>query len=178
MNRVFIVGYMGVGKTTVGKGLAALLDLEFIDLDKYIENKYRKTIPQIFAEKGEEGFRNIERGALEELANFENVIISTGGGAPCFFDNMETMNHSGITVYIQADPEELANRLLASKTERPLISGKSREELIPFIQKHLSARECYYNKAHIVHKTDQLITKDQVHLTIEGIAEKLKNREK
>ena len=178
MNRIFIVGYMGVGKTTIGKGLAELFDLEFIDLDKFIENKYRKTIPQIFEAKGEDGFRNIEQNALAEVANFENVIVSTGGGAPCFFENMEIMNRSGVTVYIKAEPEELANRLLASKTERPLIAGKSREELIPFIQNHLSAREYYYNKAQIVYETSRLITKDQVHLTIEGIAEKLKNREK
>jgi len=172
--RIFIVGYMGVGKTTIGKGLGKLLNIEFIDLDKYIQNKYRKTIPEIFEEKGEDGFRIIERGALDEVSAFENVIVSTGGGAPCFFDNMEKMNASGVTVYIEADPEELANRLLASKTVRPLIVGKSREELIPFIEQHLSARERYYKQAHIVYKTDKLLTKDQVHLTIDGIAEKLK----
>ncbi|MDR1517375.1 MAG: shikimate kinase [Dysgonamonadaceae bacterium] len=175
MMRIFIVGYMGVGKTTIGKSLGKLLNVEFIDLDKYIENKYRKTIAELFEEKGEDGFRAVERRALEEVAAFENVIVSTGGGAPCFFDNMEKMNAAGITVYIEAEPEELADRLLASKTVRPLIAGKSREELVPFIAQHLSARERYYKQARIVHKTDKLLTKKEVHLTVDGIAEKLKN---
>ena len=177
MKRVIIVGYMGVGKTTVGKGLAKLLNLEFIDLDKYIQNKYRKTIGELFREKGEEGFRKIEQQMLHEVVEFENIVLSTGGGAPCFFDNMDVMNRAGTTVYISATPQELAARLSASKTERPLIAGKSPDELIQFITKHLAERECYYKKAQIEYHTDYLVSKEQVHLTIEGIAEKLKNRE-
>ena len=147
MKRVFIIGYMGSGKTTVGKKLSKHLSLNFIDLDAYIENKYHKSIAALFEEKGEEGFREIERSALKEVALIENVIISTGGGAPCFFDNMELMNSAGITVYLQASPEELASRLLASKTVRPLIKGKSREELIPFITEHLAKRDRYYKRS-------------------------------
>lgn len=177
MKRVIIVGYMGVGKTTVGKGLAKLLNLDFIDLDKYIQNKYRKTIGELFREKGEEGFRKIEQQMLHEVVEFENIVLSTGGGAPCFFDNMDVMNRAGTTVYISATPQELAARLSASKTERPLIAGKSPDELIQFITKHLAERECYYKKAQIEYHTDYLVSKEQVHLTIEGIAEKLKNRE-
>ncbi|MDD3910421.1 MAG: shikimate kinase, partial [Proteiniphilum sp.] len=141
MNRIFIIGYMGSGKTTVGKRLARSLSLSFIDLDAFIENKYRKSVSDIFTEKGEEQFRKIENRALIEVANIEDVVISTGGGTPCFFDNMDVMNKAGTTVYIQADPEELAARLLASKTVRPLIAGKPREEIIPFITEHLAQRE-------------------------------------
>ncbi|HHU41237.1 MAG TPA: shikimate kinase [Fermentimonas caenicola] len=173
MKRVFLIGYMGSGKTTVGKKLASLLKLSFIDLDAYIEGKHRKKISEIFAEKGEDEFRKIERRALIDVSQIENAIISTGGGAPCFFDNMSLMNESGVTVYIEADPEELAARLMASKTVRPLIAGKSKDELIPFITKHLADRERYYRNAKIIYHTERMISKEDVYLTVNGIAEQL-----
>mgnify|MGYP000867214899 FL=1 len=176
MKRIFIVGYMGSGKTTIGKQLAKSLSLSFVDLDAYIENKYRKSVPDLFAEKGEADFRKIESRMLEEVAEFENVLISTGGGTPCFFDNMEVMNRAGTTIYLQDVPQDLASHLLASKTVRPLIYGKSREELIPFITEHLSKRECYYKKAQIVYPIDRMMTKDEIHLTVCGIEEQLKRR--
>lgn len=177
MKRIFIVGYMGSGKTTVGKKLAKSLALSFIDLDAYIESKHLKTIAEIFAEKGEEDFRKIERKAIIDVSQIEDVIISTGGGAPCFFDNMDLMNKAGTTVYIEAEPEELAERLLASKTVRPLIAGKSKDELIPFIAKHLAARQRYYMNSKIIYHTDKMITKEDVYLTVNGIVEKLKNND-
>lgn len=176
MERIFMIGYMGSGKTTVGKLLAKSLSLSFVDLDAYIENKYRKTIPDLFAEKGEDGFRKIENQSLLEVAEFDNVVISTGGGTPCFFDNMAIMNRTGMTIYLEVHPEDLADHLQASKTIRPLIAGKSREELIPFITGHLSRRECYYRKARIVYHTERMMTKDEIHLTVRGIEEQLKGR--
>ena len=140
MERIFIVGYMGSGKTTVGRQLARSLSLQFVDLDLFVEGKYRKTVLQLFVERGEEGFRELERQALCEVAEFENVVISTGGGTPCFFNNMALMNRAGITVYLQAEPEELAHRLISSRTSRPLIAGKSKEELVSFITEHLVRR--------------------------------------
>ena len=128
MKRVFLVGYMGVGKTTIGKILSKELDVEFIDLDKYIENRYRKTIQEIFSEKGEDKFRIIEREMLREVSTFQNVLISTGGGTPCFFDNMEVMNRRGITVYVKASVEQLVSRLVASKNVRPIIRNKSHDK--------------------------------------------------
>jgi len=178
MERIFLIGYMGAGKTTIGKKLSKALALDFIDLDKYIQHTYQKSIHQLFEEKGEEGFRKIEQKALHEVADFENVVISCGGGTPCYFDNMEVMKKAGTTVYIQVDPEELTNRLLASKTIRPLIAGKSREELIPFIDNQLRERERYYNKADLVIKRDKLITKEDVYITVNQIAEQLKTRNK
>ena len=96
---------MGSGKTTVGKKLAKSLSLSFIDLDDFIQNKYRKTIADIFAEQGEEEFRKIECRALTEVSEIEDVVISTGGGAPCFFDNMNIMNNAGVTLYIEVEPQ-------------------------------------------------------------------------
>ena len=94
---------MGCGKSTIGKRLAQKLSLSFIDLDAHIQNNYRKTIADLFDEKGEEAFRRIEQQALMEVADFEDVLVSTGGGAPCFFDNMEVMNRAGVTVYFIAE---------------------------------------------------------------------------
>jgi shikimate kinase len=175
MTRIFIIGYMGVGKTTVGKRLAKRLSLTFIDLDTHIQSKFRKSVAELFAEKGEEAFRKIERQALIEVAEFENVIISTGGGAPCFFDNMEVMNRAGTTLYIEAAPEVLADRLSISKRKRPLIADKSEEELIPFITKHLSDRERYYKKAKIVYRVNQMLTKEGEDLTARAIEEMIRD---
>jgi len=148
--RIYLVGYMGCGKSTIGRKLAELLEISFVDLDKYIEERYFKSIPTIFFEEGEEGFREKERISLLEVSQFENVVVGTGGGAPCFFDNMEVMNNNGITVYIAPDTEVLAARLLKSKTERPLIIGKSREELISFINDALLKRAPFYEKSKII----------------------------
>ena len=138
---------MGAGKTTVGKALAEDLGLTFYDLDWYIENRMRKTIKQIFDESGEEGFRKIEHNMLHEVAEFENVIISCGGGTPCFFDNMDYMNQQGETLYLKASPEVLYGHLRMGKSVRPLLLNKTPEEVKVFIQEQLQKREPFYNKA-------------------------------
>ena len=148
--RIYLVGYMGCGKSTIGRKVAEILRISFVDLDKYIEERYIKTVPAIFAEEGEERFREKERISLLEVSQFENVVVGTGGGAPCFFDNMEVMNNNGVTVYIAPDTDVLATRLLKSKTERPLIVGKSPEELISFINNALLKRAPFYEKAKII----------------------------
>lgn len=147
MTRIIIIGYMGAGKTTVGKALSKELGITFYDLDWYIESRMHKTVAQIFAERGEEGFRKIERNMLHEVAEFEDVIVSCGGGTPCFFDNMEYLNQQGETVYLKADPEVLYGHLLMGKTVRPLLVGKSKEELLAFIHEQLEKREPFYTKA-------------------------------
>ncbi len=146
--RIFLIGYMGSGKSTLGRRLAEYLNLQFVDMDHYIEERNYKTIPQIFEEEGEAEFRNKERKALEELSEFTDIIIATGGGAPCFFDNINIMNRAGKTIYLNINPEILAERLMSSKTERPLIKGKSREELVAFIDETLKKRHEFYSKAH------------------------------
>ena len=148
MKRIILVGYMGSGKTTVGKALSKETGMMFYDLDWYIESRMRKSVSQIFAEKGEEGFRKIEYNMLHEVAEFENVIISCGGGTPCFFDNMDYLNEQGSVVYLKATPETLYKHLLMAKVERPLLKGKSSEELITYITEHLKERAPFYEKAH------------------------------
>lgn len=145
--RIYLIGYMGCGKSTLGRRLSNYLGLQFVDMDHYIEERNCKTIPQIFKEEGEDEFRKKERKALEELSAFTDIVIATGGGAPCFFDNIELMNKSGHTVYLNIAPNILANRLLKSKTERPLIKGKSRKELIAFIDETLKTRNEFYSQA-------------------------------
>ena len=147
MTRIIIVGYMGSGKTTVGKALSKDMGIPFYDLDWYIESRMRKTVAQIFAERGEEGFRKIEYNMLHEVAEFENVIISCGGGTPCFFDNMDYMNGQGETVYLKASPAVLYGHLKMGKTERPLLKNKTPEEMQVFIAEQLEKREPYYSKA-------------------------------
>lgn len=147
MTRVIIIGYMGAGKTTVGKALAKDLGLDFYDLDWYIEARMHKTVPQIFAERGEEGFRLVERNMLHEVAEFENVVISCGGGTPCFFDNIDYINRQGSTVYLKASPEVLYRHLRMGKVVRPLLQGKTQPEVERFIIQQLQERQQYYQKA-------------------------------
>ena len=147
MRRIILIGYMGSGKTTVGHALSKQTGMMFYDLDWYIESRMRKTVAQIFAEKGEEGFRKIEHNMLHEVAEFEDVIISCGGGTPCHFDNMDYLNEQGDVVWLKATPEVLYSHLLKGKVERPLLKGKSPEELITFITEQLALREPFYSKA-------------------------------
>ena len=151
MKSIIIIGYMGAGKTTVGKALAKELGVMFYDLDWYIESRMRKTVKQIFDEVGEEGFRKIERNMLHEVAEFENVVVSCGGETPCFFDNMDYMNQLGETIYLKASPETLHTHLKMGKGVRPLLLNKTPEEVEVFIREQLKLRESFYNKAkHII----------------------------
>lgn len=145
--RIYLIGYMGCGKSHLGWKLANYLGVQFVDMDNYIEERNCKSIPQIFAEEGEAEFRKKERKALEELSEFTDIVIATGGGAPCFFDNIDVMNETGKTIFLNIDPAILADRLLKSKTERPLIKGKSREELVTFIDETLNKRNKFYSQA-------------------------------
>lgn len=155
--RIFLIGFMGCGKSTMGRALSASLNLMFIDLDTFLEERYFKSIPQIFAEEGEESFRRKERKVLEEVAAFDNVIVATGGGAPCFFDNMELMNNSGFCIFLDVEIDSLVTRLLRAKTERPLIKGKSPDELRLFIEGMMQKRRPFYEKArHILKGKDIL----------------------
>jgi shikimate kinase len=138
---------MGCGKSTLGRKVAQKLNLQFIDMDEYLESRFHKTVPQIFSEEGEEAFRQKERKVLEELSEFTGVVVATGGGAPCFFDNMDLMNRTGETVFFDIDPQILALRLKRSKTIRPLIQGKQQADLVPFVKEMLEKRRPFYEKA-------------------------------
>jgi len=166
-NKLYVVGYMGVGKTTIGKLLAKKLDWSFVDVDGFIENRYHRTIASIFEEKGEAGFREIERRALLEISGFEHTVVSTGGGLPCFFDNMEVMNQTGATIYLKASVSELTERINFNKQKRPLLKDKSLEELRDFVETNLQKREIYYNQAKHIVEVPPCLTKEEMNLWIE-----------
>ena len=162
MKRIFLIGYMGSGKTTLGRAYSKDQGLTFIDLDWYIEERFHKTVQQIFAERGEEGFREIERRMLHEVADFEDVVIAAGGGTPCFFDNMDFMNERGVTVLLQAQPSTLFNRLKVAKSQRPLLADKSDDELMAFIMAGLQKQQVFYSKAQYVFASDELESQKQI----------------
>jgi shikimate kinase len=149
-SRIFLIGFMGSGKTTLGKRLAGKLGYDFVDMDHLIEETAGMTISGIFKEHGEAVFRKWEHDILLELSQHEKLVIATGGGAPCHGDMMEIMNAHGTTIYIKLSPEALQERLLHSSTERPLIKEKSPHELLEFISTLLEEREEYYNRATFV----------------------------
>ena len=148
-SRIYLVGFMGSGKTTAGKKLSSLLGWEFVDLDGAIEAKTGKKIPEIFATRGEAFFRKTETGILRNLDQ-NNIVVSTGGGAPCHDSNMDYMLSTGLTVYLKLTPAQLMNRLEFSKTERPLISGIDKDDLQGYIEQTLQGREKYYNRALVI----------------------------
>ena len=173
MRRIILVGYMGSGKTTVGKALSKETGMMFYDLDWYIESRMRKSVSQIFAERGEEGFRKIEYNMLHEVAEFEDVIISCGGGTPCFFDNMDYLNQQGDVIYLKATPETLYKHLLMAKIERPLLKGKSAEELIAYITEHLKERSPFYEKARHILDVNVLDEYDKIQTSVASLREML-----
>lgn len=153
---------MGAGKTTIGRVLARELNVDFYDLDWYIEDRFRKKIPQIFEERGENGFREMERNMLREVGEFENVVISCGGGTPCFFDNVDFMNSQGETIFLSAEPYVLKEHLLMGKSQRPLIQGKTPEELEAYIHESLQARLPFYSKAKHTLKIEVIHTREEI----------------
>ncbi len=173
MKRIILIGYMGAGKTTIGRALAKELGMPFYDLDWYIESRRRKTVAQLFAEHGEETFRQIEHNMLHEVAEFEDVVISCGGGTPCFFDNIDYMNAQGQVVYLKAEPKVLLDHLRMARTERPLLKGKSPEEMEIFIREQVRARETYYNKARYIFDVSLMDNYDKIQSTITQLRQML-----
>lgn len=157
-----LIGYMCVGKTTVGREVAKRTGRMFYDLDWYIEHRFRKRIPQIFAEEGEARFRDLERRMLHELAEFEDIVVSCGGGTPCHFDNIDYMNTVANTVYLKATPETILAHLALAKGKRPLLEGKSPEELDIYVRQQLAERSPFYAKAQHTVSVDILDDFDKV----------------
>lgn len=169
MRSVFLVGFMGTGKTTIGKAIAKKLGFQHLDLDVFIENKYHKAISQIFKELGEENFRKLEQNALMQIVDFEQCVISTGGGTPCFFDNMQQINTRGISFYLKSDSKVLVDRLFNNGCRRPLLAGKNKTELLDYIEQTIAEREAFYLQAHAV------INANNTQQAIEQICDYLQN---
>jgi len=148
MSAIFLIGFMGCGKTSIGKKIANRLNYSFIDIDQEISRQQNKSIPEIFIESGEDGFRELETNFVE-LIQKENIVYATGGGLPCFNNNIEILNQKGITIYLECPTKELFQRLKKSKEERPLIKSLNDEDLLRFIETTLSNRTKYYNQAKI-----------------------------
>ena len=173
MKRIILIGYMGAGKTTIGRQLALALDMQFYDLDWYIETRYHKKVSEIFAEQGEAHFRDLEKRMLHELAEFEDIVISCGGGTPCFFDNMQYMNQQGETVYLKVAPEVLCMHLKMGRTVRPLILGKSEEELLQYVKDSLKEREPFYTQARHTLDVSLMDNYEKIAITIKLLREEL-----
>ena len=156
----FLIGYMGAGKTTIGRKLSKKINYSFIDLDAYIETKYRHSLNSIFQLVGEEGFRIIENNALKKLLNLKNYIISTGGGTPCFYDNIDLINKIGISIYLKYNSEFLYSRLVNAKKKRPLLLQKNKQELLNFIEQNLNNRKKYYELANYIIEKNNLQVSD------------------
>lgn len=144
---VYLIGFMGCGKSTLGKQLARKMLLSFIDMDSYIEERESMTVPEIFEKRGEPYFREVERAALSELSAKHNVVIATGGGVAAAKGNIEFMNSTGVTIYLKMNSGVLLSRITNSKSVRPIFTGKSKEEAFEIIEKMLLEREPFYERA-------------------------------
>lgn len=143
---------MGSGKTTLGQKLARRLGYSFIDMDKRIEKESRMTINQIFSELGEHEFRRLEHELILRIVKMNDVVVATGGGVPCFNENMKLINQNGISIYLKMTPESLLKRLVHLQLQqRPLISELSAVELSVFVKTKLNEREPYYMKSKYIH---------------------------
>lgn len=151
---IVLLGFMGSGKTTLGKKLAASLDRTFIDLDRFIEAEENRTIPEIFRQDGEPAFRRLESDALKKILEEKDLVIAIGGGAPCSGDNLGLIKEKAISFYLKVSEPELLHRLTFSTTERPLLKGKSESEKQIFIADLLAARESYYKQADVIIESD------------------------
>lgn len=160
---------MGTGKTTLGRALALNLDVSFCDLDQYIEQRYMKSIRQIFSEKGEDEFRRIEAGLLREVGEFEDVIVSCGGSTPLFHDNMDYMKMQGDTVWLDSSESVLFRRLKVARSMRPLIASKNDEELLEYIRQECVRRNPYYAQAMYRYSGDNLESVSQIAESVAGI---------
>ncbi len=166
MARMYFIGFMGSGKSTLGKRIATKLNLNFIDLDAQIEEQEKASIAQLFEKYGEAEFRKIEQKHLHETKHLTNIVIATGGGTPCFFDNLDWMNANGLTCYLYLPPKTLAQRLQTNKENRPLISKINEDKLEEFIATKLEERANFYRNAKIQMNVLRAKEKSLIHFLI------------
>lgn len=153
----YLIGYMGCGKSSIGREAARRLGWRFVDMDREVERMHGMSVAEVFARLGEAVFRKSERTVLEELAaGGEDVLVATGGGAPCCGDNMHLMQTSGKTIYLKLSPEKLVLRLKPCNTNRPKLAGMDREQMLAYIRENLPAREGVYEQAAMTIDCDRL----------------------
>lgn len=176
MNTIFLIGYMGCGKTTLGMALARHMHLPFIDLDDYIEERCEATVKEIFAQVGEQRFREIERTCLEEVAMMQGVIVACGGGTPCQPGNMELMNSRGTTIWLTTSAQRIASRLTLpeQKAKRPLIAAMSDDEVHDYVEQHIAQREPHYSKAMLTFDSTLLESEQEIEATATELARVLR----
>ena len=153
---IFLIGYMGCGKSSIGRPLAVRLGVPFVDMDTEIERREGMKVSEIFASKGEPYFRQVEREVLAELCAMERGVVATGGGVPCGEGNMERMNAAGLTIYFKMSPEKLVRRLEHGRDKRPLIRNMDDAQLLAYITENLARREQFYGKAGLVIACDHI----------------------
>jgi len=164
---IILIGFMGVGKTSLGKKLAKKMGYDFLDTDKWIEQKIGLTIPEIFEQNGEAYFRKLERNCVEEIKVIQNTVISVGGGLPCFGNTMDSLKSFGITIYLKLEAKEIARRLAESKIERPLLHGHSGDDIERYIEEKLKDREPFYSQAQYTLRPDRFFLENSEKLLIE-----------
>ena len=151
---IFLIGFMGSGKTTTGRMLAESLRYSFADLDQLIEEREGMEITGIFARQGEDYFRRVEAEVLDSLVGRERLVVACGGGTACFHDNMQKMKSAGLTLYLKVSPALLARRLATQHSSRPLVAGMQGDRLKNHIRKLLSGREGWYRQCDIIYDAD------------------------
>lgn len=178
MKPVFLIGYMGCGKTTLGEALARQLHCRFIDLDEFIEERQGMTVVEIFDEMGENRFRELESEALQEVAAMTDVIVACGGGTPCHCDNMALMNEAGTTVWLTTSPERITARLLLpeEKSKRPKIHTLHDEAVFPLVEKELQARTPHYQQCHLHFDSTDIETAHATRRTAHRLTQILKEK--
>ncbi len=166
--RIYLIGYMGAGKTRTGRELAALMGWSFLDLDTQFENRYKVSVNDFFQTYSEEQFRIIESRLLRETSLLQQTVISTGGGTPCFHGNMEWIRKHGISLYLRWDVEVLSGRLLKIRKQRPVLRDLSPGQLPGFVRDHLAERGKWYLQADIIYDAESQ--------SLEALTEKIRQR--
>ena len=164
LKRIYLVGYMGAGKTTAARRLAHRLGWETVDTDALFEEKYKISVCDFFNKYDEALYRKLESEVLKATESLESTVISTGGGTACYFDNMEWMNQHGLTVFMRISPQAAVDRVIHSRHKRPLVEGKSEEELTEFVNRHYASRMPFYEQAKITVKSEDLDVEGMMNL--------------
>jgi len=159
-NRIVLLGFSGAGKSTVARKIASHCNFSVLDTDKMLEERYKISVYDIFEKYGENVFRQLEYKILVKALQQDNVVIATGGGAPCFFDSMKLINEVAFSIYIEMAPKSLALRLLHAKVTRPLTKHKTEEELVAFVTEQMEERKHIYKQAHLTVKGENFDLQD------------------